>query len=127
PPGVSVGPLVTSADDAVGVADAPDSAPETSPLTWPVGRNAAPMFRRSNARAITIVPAASGARRSRGLGPVPPERGFGTTGGGGVTVAVAGGATAGAAPAADALLLWTEAAVDTAAAAATGAAETSGG
>ena len=33
PPGVSVGPPVTSADDEVGVPDAPDSAPETSPLT----------------------------------------------------------------------------------------------
>ena len=64
-PGAVVDPLATSDEPEVGVAAPPDSAPETSPLTPPVGRNAVPILRTSSARASTIVPAASGARRSR--------------------------------------------------------------
>ena len=110
PPGVSVGPLVTAADDEVGVPDAPDSAPETSPLTSPVGRNAAPMLRSSNARVSTIVPAASGARRSRGMGPAAADRGLvAATGGTGAdAAATATGAAASTATAAGALLPETE-------------------
>lgn len=75
-PDEATGPLDTSDVDEVGVAVAPDSAPETSPSTPPVGRNATPMLRSSRARASTIVPAANGPRRSRGRGLAASERGF---------------------------------------------------
>ena len=102
--------------------------PETSPFTSPVGRNAAPMFRSSSARVSTIVPAASGARRSRGMGPAAADRGLvAATGGTGADAAArAAGAAAPTATAAGALLPGTEGVGDAAAAAATVAAGTTG-
>ena len=102
--------------------------PETSPFTSPVGRKAAPMLRSSSARVNTIVPAASGARRSRGMGPAAADRGLvAATGGTGAdAAATAAGAAAPTATAAGALLPETEGVGDTAAAAATVAAGTTG-
>jgi hypothetical protein len=53
---------------------APVSEPATSPPTPPVGRNDAPILRTSRAIAMTIVPAATGARRSLERGVVAARR-----------------------------------------------------
>jgi hypothetical protein len=53
---------------------APVSEPVTSPPTPPAGRNDAPILRMSRAIARTIVPAATGARRSLGRGVVAARR-----------------------------------------------------
>jgi hypothetical protein len=79
----------------------PLSEPATSPSRPPVGRNEAPMLMISKAMARTIVPAATGARRSLGRGvgvPWPPadDATAAVAAEGAATAATAAGATAAA-------------------------------